>query len=74
MWVCVCGYFFHFVSCSVFLIDLVTPVLLPLPCIVNHACKMLNKNQKNLSLLLSFFIPHPLVIIMIIMIITICKD
>ena len=27
--VCVCDYFFHFVSCSVFLIDLVTSVLLP---------------------------------------------
>ena len=27
--VCVCDYFFHFVSCSVFFIDLVTSVLLP---------------------------------------------
>ena len=27
--VCVCDYFFHFVSCSVFVIDLVTSGLLP---------------------------------------------
>ena len=27
--VCVCDYFFNFVSCSIFLIDLVTSVLLP---------------------------------------------
>ena len=57
--VCVCDYFFHFVSCSVFLTDLVTSVLLPLPCFVSHACKMLNKNQKTCHYYSLFLIPHP---------------
>ena len=52
--VCVCDYFFHFVSCSVFLIDLVTIVLSCQSCL-----QKVKQKQKNLSLLLFFFLPHP---------------
>ena len=55
--VCVCDYFFHFVSCSVFLIDLVTSVLLPLSC--QSCLQYVKPKPKNLSLLLSSFFYHP---------------
>ena len=72
--VCMCDYFFHFVSCSVFLIDLVTSVLLPvLSCqsCLQNVKKKKKKKKKNCHYY-SFFTPHILVIIMIIIII-ICR-
>ena len=45
--VCVCNYFFHFVSCSVSLSYwLIVICLVTIVCLVNHACEMLNKTQK----------------------------
>ena len=55
--VCVCDYFFHFVSCSVFLIDLVTSVLLPQSC--QSCLQNVKQKPKNLSLLLSLFLLPP---------------
>ena len=56
--VCVCDYFIHFVSCSVFLIDLVTSVLWPvLSC--QSCLQNVKQKPKNLSLLLFLFLPPP---------------